>query len=371
MQTITELGNITGKRILLRLDLNVPVRDGIVINDFRIRRAIPTIRLLEEHDGIIIILSHIAEKEGGTLVPVFKKLQQHMDVTFVGDPLSESGREQIANAEPGDVLLCENIRNYKGEKANDTLFAEELARLGDIFINDAFSASHRSHASIVTLPKLLPSFAGPLFYEEMNNLEIVKNPPSPSLFIIGGAKFDTKIPLIEHFLNRVDMVFVGGALANLFFKAKGFNVGGSLLSDSYFDVQSIISNDKLLLPVDIEVQSGDGIFARALGDVAQEDKILDVGPKTMDMLTPLIKKARLILWNGPLGNYEAGFRQHTGELASLIAQSDAISIVGGGDTVISITELGIEDKFDFLSTAGGAMVYYLSHGTLPGIDALS
>ena len=369
MKSITELGDISGKKILLRLDFNVSVRDGVVVNDFRIRRSMATIQILKERGAIVIILSHIEKKEGGTLEPVFLVLQKNIEVGFVKDFLSDEGRNQIKDAKSGEVLLCENLRKHKGEETNEEGFSKKLAELGDVFVNEAFSTSHRPHASIVSLPKLLPSFVGPLFQDEVTHMDSLKEPKRPFLFIIGGAKFDTKIPMIKSFLEKADNIFILGALAHVFLRARGFEIGESLVSDVEFDIFEYFSDGKILLPDDVEVLSNDKVSIKKIGDVLSDDIIMDVGQKTMKTLSILVKSAKTILWNGSLGNYEKGFGRGTRNLAKIISESNAKSIVGGGDTTIAITELGIEKNFTFVSTAGGAMIDYLLDGTLPGIEA--
>jgi phosphoglycerate kinase len=240
--------------------------------------------------------------------------------------------------------------------------------LGDVYVNEAFSNSHRAHASIVGIPKFIPVFAGFGLEREVLNLSKAFNPPHPFLFILGGAKFETKMPLVEKFLNIADDVFVGGALANDIYKAKGLNVGKSVVSDGEVDLNNFINNPKILVPIDIET---DAHHIKNPEEVTDEEKIYDAGPKTVEILGEKIKNAKFVLWNGPLGDYEKGFVSGTQGVAKALGETEGVEIIiGGGDTLASIKDLGIKKEFSFLSTAGGAMLEFLANGTLPGIEAL-
>jgi phosphoglycerate kinase len=266
--------------------------------------------------------------------------------------------------------LLENLRFDEGEKKNDPKFAKALASLGDIYVNDAFSVSHRSHASVVGIPALLPSYAGFQLEREVTNLSKAFSPSHPFLFILGGAKFDTKLPLLSKFIKIADWVFVGGALATDIFKAKGYEVGKSFVSEGDFGLDEYKDNQNLLLPIDLVNQDKKIVKPENFG---KEDSSMDCGPETITMLKEKINSAKMILWNGPLGVYEKGFRDGTLGLAKAIADNHGrglISLVGGGDTVAAIAENNDDDKFTFVSTAGGAMLDFLANGTLPGIDVL-
>lgn len=344
---------LAGKKVLLRLDLNVPIRDGKVADDFRIRKILPTLEFLHDAGARTIILSHLEGKGGDSLLPVWQELRKIFLVSFSAnfDELAKN----VSGMENGGFAFFENLRTNAGEKANDENFAKKLASFGEMFVNEAFAVSHRAHASIVGLPKFLPSFTGPLFAEEVRKLSGALRPARPALFILGGAKFETKLPLMKKFIRLYDSVFVGGALANDFLKAQGFDIGDSLVSKTPLDLDSLIKTN-LYLPVDT-ITTG-------------RKKIVDAGPKTLEVLRRLVGQAQFILWNGPLGEYEVGFADGTKNLATMIAQSHAQSVVGGGDTVAAITALGLENKFGFVSTAGGAMLDFLANETLPGIEAL-
>jgi phosphoglycerate kinase len=270
----------------------------------------------------------------------------------------------------GDVALFENLRKELGEKTNSPSFARGLSRFGEIYVNDAFSVSHRVHASIVGITKYLPSYAGFQMIEEVAHLSKAFSPKHPFLFILGGAKFDTKIPLIKKFLRDADNVFIGGAIANDFFKGKGYEIGQSLVSDGMVQVKSFFKNKNLILPIDVVASKGSTSRNIKPNDVNHEESIVDIGKDTVDALGALIEKAAFILWNGPLGKYESGFGGSTEKVLKIIAKSKATSIVGGGDTVALITKLKLGDKIGFVSTGGGATLDFLAKGTLPGIKAL-
>lgn len=370
MKAFKDIGNIAGKKVLVRVDFNVPIQDGKVIDVFRITQTIPTLNVLKEKGAKIILISHYEGKDGDTLLPVFNYLKDTFDLEFVKDPFSPDGRIKMDTVlSSGKVVLVENVRAWKGEKENTEDFAKMLASLGEIYVLDAFGASHRKHASIVGVPKILPSFAGLLFEQEVKVLSKAFNPIRPFLFILGGAKFDTKMPLIEKFFKKADMVFVGGALANNFFKDKGFNIGQSLVSEGDFNFKQF-SADRLFLPIDVVAKSSLKSRNTKPEEVLSDEIIMDSGPETLGLLQKLIWKAEFIVWNGPLGNYELGFTKATEDLARAIAQSKRESIVGGGDTLAAINKLDLFKKISFVSTGGGAMLDFLVNETLPGIEAL-
>ncbi|MDE1874919.1 MAG: phosphoglycerate kinase [Patescibacteria group bacterium] len=366
---ISDAGDIRGKKILLRLDLNVPIVDGKVRDDFKIERSLPTIAMLRDRGARTIIISHIDSEISDSLEPVAAYIGKMIQVKEFVRSLDDAPRAAAA-LKDGEMIILENIRRDPGEKANDQAFAGRLAALADYYVNDAFAVSHREHASIVSVPRLIPSFAGPLLAEEIEELSKAFNPPKPFLFILGGAKFDTKLPLIERFLGIADHVFVGGALANDIFKDRGLEVGLSVVSAKHVDLRRVENSPKLLVPDDIIASNPLSAIAKAPGLVGPDDRIMDAGPRTIDALAVLAKKAAFILWNGPLGDYEKGFSAGTEGVARAIAASDARSVVGGGDTIAVIAKLGILDKFSFVSTGGGAMIEFLAKGTLPGIEAL-
>lgn len=306
MKSIEEAGDLSGKRAFVRVDWNVPMKEGQVLDTFRIESSMPTIALLKERGAEVIIATHLEKGEMSAL-------------------------EQFV---PAGAKLLPNLRENPGEEANSMEFAKELAAQADIYVNEAFSVSHREHASIVSLPKLLPSFAGLRLTEEVKNLSKAFYPKHPFLILLGGAKIETKLPLVEKFSNLADSIFIGGAMA-----AKA--------SEMKLD-----SDPKIFFPT---------------GDLAA----LDANDETLDILKEKISKANFIIWNGPLGKYEDGYTKYTYELAQALADSNAEVVVGGGDTLVAIKALSLFDKFSFVSTGGGAMLDFLAKGTLPGIEALS
>ena len=364
-KTLDQMPDVSGQPVLVRLDLNVPVKDGVVVDDFRIKQALPTIEWLRQKQAKILIISHI---EGGTdtLKPVFEYLRKSLPISFCVDCV-ESGNACVEQCQAGEIVLCENIRLYDGEKRNDKDFAKKLASLAKYYVNDAFSVSHRSHASVVGVPQFIPGFIGLQFQKEIENLSKAFNPPHPFLFILGGAKFDTKLPLVKKFLNVADTIYVCGALANDFYKAKGYEVGSSTISNGV-DVSDLLHESKIVLPADIVTEDQQ---VKPVDSIGSQEKMLDAGPQSLAALAPLIKNAKAILWNGPLGNYEKGFTQPTIEVAKMVAESGALSLVGGGDTLAAIASAGVEDKFTFISTGGGAMLDFLANETLPGLQALA
>lgn len=370
--TIEDAGDIAGKYILLRLDLNTPVVDGKVSDPYRIDQAIPTIDILRLKKAKIIIIAHTEAKENTTLWPMFDYLNGFVKLQFAKDLFSAETVKLVADMEDGDVLMLENLRQDAGEKANDPVFAKKLAQYADLYVNDAFSVSHRKHASVVGVTEHLPSYAGPLFLNEVENISKAFTPTHPFVFILGGAKFDTKLPLIQKYLDKADSVVVAGALANNVYKAQGFEIGTSLVSEGEFGISEMLTNQKFVAPVDVTVKKADGSMeVKKANEVLPGEYIGDVGSETVEQIKELVTNASLVVWNGPLGNYEAGFTEQTEKLAEIIAGSNATSIVGGGDTLASIEKLGLMHKFTFASTAGGAMLDFLVNETLPGIEALT
>jgi len=353
MRSIEQIKDLNGKKVIVRVDFNVPIKNGEVEDDFRIRAALPTINFLLEKGGKLVLVTHLGKDGTESLDPVIKSF-------FTISKIAED-----------KVSFFENIRKFPGEINNDADFAKELATNGDIYVNDAFSVSHREHASVVLLPKLLPSYAGFQLSEEINNLShAFESPKHPFLFILGGAKFSTKMPLIEKYLELADYVCIGGALANDFLKAKGYEVGQSLVDSMNYGIEKILNNPKLVVPVDVLVQSEGKLINKKAEEVVKGEIIIDIGTQSLENMGEIIKNSKLILWNGPLGKYEEGGDQSTKKILKLVADSDVESIIGGGDTVALISEMKMEDKFSFVSTGGGATLDFLANGSLPGIKAL-
>ena len=347
--------SFAGKRVLLRLDFNVPLEGGEVRDDYRIRESLPTINFLHERGARLVIISHIGKgKPEDTLLPVAEYLNKLFPVTFLSNLLSEENLRITNSLQDGDVVLLENLRHSPGEEANDLEFALYLASLGDIYVNDAFSVSHRAHASVVGVPALLPHFAGIRLAEETMRLAVAFSPEHPFLFILGGSKISTKMPLLKKFLAIADHVFVGGAIANNFLKVKGVEIGTSTYDkDEIAGLKTYLSDPHLVLPVDVVAKNAAGRETKTLDALTSGDMIVDAGSITIKSLEDVIGAAKLIVWNGPLGFYEEGFTEGSRELLGLIAGSRAMSIIGGGDTVALINEIGALDKFSFVSTGTG------------------
>ncbi len=370
VKKISDETGLKGKYVLLRSSLNVPIVEGKVVNQFRIVRAIPTIKHLLDQGARVILIGHIGRDPKETLKPVADILSEMFPVTWAGLLKGDVVDRMRLELKDGEILMLENLRSDEREVKNDKSMAEELAAMADVYVADAFDAAHRGHTSIVGISSLIPSYVGINFFMEYEELKRTLKPEHPSLFILGGAKFETKMPLVEKFLNSYDHIFIGGALANDFFKAKGFEVGQSLVSDIDLSDSDLLTNEKIIIPVDVVVDGPNGKRTVTPNEVFTEESILDVGPETIKLLSLYTRGAKTILWNGPLGNYEKGFEEGTEELAKLVSESGSYSVVGGGDTVAAIEELGLSGQFGFMSTGGGAMLSFLEHGTVPAIDAL-
>lgn len=368
MKTLKDIGNVDGKIALVRVDFNVPVLDGVVEDDFRIKSAITTIDYLRKVGAKVCLIAHCEsniEGEKSTLLPAYIVLKTYVDCVFAKD-IGEA-KDLL---EKNNVVLIENIRENAGEKANDIDFAKELAVIADFYVNEAFSVCHRRHASIVSVPKFLPSYAGLQLEREISELSKAFNPAHPFVFILGGAKFETKLPLINKFIDKADVLCIGGALSSDILRAKGKNIGASLVSKNEVDLSLVISSKKLMSVIDVVVENGENVETKKVDDLLDGDKIVDVGMETVKLWEEKIRDAAFVLWNGPLGNFERGFDKGTLALASAIASSDAESVVGGGDTLSAIKKLNLENAFSFISTGGGATLDFLANETLPGIEAL-
>ncbi|MEX2341099.1 MAG: phosphoglycerate kinase, partial [Candidatus Paceibacterota bacterium] len=359
---VEDIKGLKGKRVLLRASLNAPVANGVVAETFRLEQALPTIEFLKKEGARVVIIGHIGKGAEESLKPIADFLAEKAGVRWGGE-LEGGGREQVDSLEDGEAVLLENLRRDPRETASDIDFAKELASLADVYVNDAFSDSHREHASIVGVPKYLPSYFGKSFWREYQGLSQAMKPQSPSVFILGGAKFDTKMPLVERYTSLYDRVFIGGALANDIFKAKGFEVGTSLVSEVDLSGNELLTNPRVVSPTDVVVDGPEGRREVGARGVGSDEVIMDIGPTALKELEEMVQGAKTILWNGPLGNFEKGFSLGTEMLARTISKSDAYSVVGGGDTVAAIRSLGLDTKFGFMSTAGGAMLVFLETGT--------
>lgn len=367
---------LKGKRVLVRAGLDLPLDErGEVADLFRVKKAIPTLRYLSDSGAKVIILSHIGRDVTNTNAPVQRALTRHVKTTYVPDLFGHVAKSAIEMMGNGDILLLENLRqHYEEEKANDAVFAQNLASLGDIYVNDAFSNSHRAHASMVGIPKLLPHYAGLLVRDEVKELSAALNPPHPAFAIIGGAKFETKVPVITMFLEKYDHTFVTGALANDVFKAQGLSVGRSLVSEE-LPTPAVIGHARFISPNDVTAQASDGhAFVKKPHEVALDDKIVDIGPDSVALVAPYIERANFILWNGTTGLYEEGFMSYMHAIAELISHrvaSGGHAVIGGGDTIAALEGSGLtEERLGFFSTGGGAMLEFLIKGSLPALEAL-
>ncbi|MES2953332.1 MAG: phosphoglycerate kinase [Patescibacteria group bacterium] len=345
-----EGGALHGKRVFARVDWNEPVAEGVVKDDFRIQKTLSSLRFILAHAEHLTIATHL-EEDDGDVTPLFEK--------FLSFPGIREHQSKIS--------MLENLRKDPREKANDPAFAAELARMADIYVNEAFAVSHREHASIVGIPKLLPPYAGYTLEDEVRELGRVFTPEHPFVAVLGGAKFETKIALTKRFSELSDTIFISGALCIEFFRSKGYEMGCSIETPVLHEVAEFLHNAKIQLPKDIITEKGE---VKRPDQVGKDDAVRDIGPATVREMTDAIAKAKLVVWNGPLGKYEDGFTKATDDLAEAIAKSGAYSIVGGGDTLTSIKKLDLLSKFDFVSTGGGAMLDFIAEGTLPGIEAL-
>lgn len=370
--TIKDIKDLKGKRVILRLDFNVPIKNGKIVETMRIDRALPTVEYLIKKKARVIILSHIGKDASSSLKPIVRYLSRKIKVGFVPDFRTEEARKMVEGLPLGGVVVFENLRLDERETENDPEFAKYLASFGDIYVNDAFAVTHRAHASVVGITKYLPSYIGFLIDDEVKHLSLALNPKHPFLFILGGAKFETKMPLLKKFMKRADNIFVGGILANDFIRDAGLEVGTSTVDRYKFNITSLLKKGKIILPTDVMVSdpSNKKGTTKYIDDLSHGDAIVDVGPETIRALAPILKKAKLIVWNGPLGYYEGGFDKGTIMLLKVIIGTKATTIIGGGDTAVVIEKNGLEKDLSFVSTGGGATLDYLIDGKLVGIDAV-
>ena len=371
LPTVKDIKNLKGKRVVLRLDFNVPMKNGKIVETMRIDRAMPTLEYLIKKKARVIILSHIGKDASSSLKPIVRYLNKKMNVGFVPDFRTEQARKVAESLPEGGVVVFENLRLDDRETENDPEFAKYLASFGDVYVNDAFAVSHRAHASVVGITKYLPSYSGFLIADEVKHLSLALKPKHPFLFVLGGAKFETKMPLLKKFMKRADQVFIGGILANDFFHDEGLEVGKSFVDKYSFKLTPLLKKGKIILPSDVVVRNGIGkTGTKHVEELLVGDSIMDVGPQTIKDLVPILKKAKLIVWNGPLGYYEGGFDKGTIALLKAITETKATSIIGGGDTAAVVEKLGLDKKISFVSTGGGATLDFLVDGKLPGIDAI-
>ncbi len=372
-RTLDDVSDLSGKAALVRVDFNVPMEDGNVADDTRLKAALPTIHRLREAGAKVVLLAHFDRPKGErvpsmSLKPVVEPLELllHGPVRFADDCVGDEAKAAVADLDAGGVLLLENVRFHKGEEKNDPAFAAQLAELGDLYVNDAFSAAHRAHASTEGLARLLPAYAGCAMARELEALDAaLGKPQKPVIGIVGGAKVSTKLDLLKNLVAKLDYLAIGGGMANTFLFAQGVDVGGSLCEK--------------LLPVDVVVAKGvkPGIESgvRALDRIAADDLILDAGPETVARLNRAMDLSKTLIWNGPLGVFEVPpFDKATVEAAKHAAElaksGKLVAVAGGGDTVAALNHAGTADDMTFVSTAGGAFLEWMEGKVLPGVEAL-
>ncbi len=392
-QTLDQ-ADLHGKRALVRVDFNVPMEDGKVTDDTRLRAAVPTIEKLRKGGAKVILLAHFDRPKGKpvpsmSLEPIVEPLSKVLGypVAFATDCIGPTARAAVNAMQPGDVLLLENVRFHPGEEANDRKFADALAANGDLYVNDAFSAAHRAHASTEALAHRLPAYAGEQMRLELDALDrALGNPERPVLGIVGGSKVSTKLDLLRHLVTRLDKLAIGGGMANTFLYAQGHDVGASYcekeLAETAREVIRLAgqNNCKLFLPIDIVVAEklapGAPARVRDIGHVDEDERILDAGPETVERLCRAMSNSKTLIWNGPLGVFEMPpFDKGTVEAAryaaKLVREGKLVAVAGGGDTVAALHAAGVVDDFTFVSTAGGAFLEWMEGKTLPGVAALS
>lgn len=381
---------LDGKRVLMRVDFNVPMdKPGNILDDGKMRGALPTIEYVLAHNGKLILMSHLGRPKGKPnpkyslkgLAPHLQRLLNGAVVSFAEDCVGPEVEEKVNNMKPGEVLLLENLRFHYGEEENDADFSRQLAALGDVYVNDAFGTAHRAHSSTVGVADYLPAYAGFLMEAEVNMLKsVVESPERPRMAILGGAKVIDKLGIIENLLEKMDIILIGGGMANTFLKAQGKNVGNSLFErDLLSEATRLLDKAEqkkvqLLLPVDVVIAgeiSADA-SARVVGvdEVPDDTMIVDIGPRTIEIYREKIDQARTIIWNGPMGVYEyEQFARGSKEITRAMANASAVSVIGGGDSAVIAHDLMLEDKITHISTGGGATLEFLEGIKLPGVVA--
>ncbi len=389
-KTIEDI-QVAGKRVLVRVDFNVPLDENKnITDDTRIRAALPTIQYLVKNKAKVILMSHLGRPKGQmnpkySLAPVAKRLSELLgqDVIMAQDVIGESAKQAVANMKDGQVVLLENVRFHKEEEKNDPEFAKVLAQLGDIYVNDAFGTAHRAHASTEGVARHLPAVAGYLIQKELEIMgKALENPERPFVAILGGAKVSDKIGVIENLIDKVDVLLIGGGMAYTFLKAMGYEIGNSLLEEDKIDLAKDLMDKakakgvKLLLPVDNVVAQE--FKADAAHKIVDSQNIepgwqgLDIGPKTREMFGQEIKKAKTVVWNGPMGVFEMpAFAEGTKAIAKYVSECGGTTIIGGGDSAAAVEQLGFADKMTHISTGGGASLEFLEGKVLPGVAALN
>jgi 3-phosphoglycerate kinase len=367
-KSIQNLENLKGKKVLVRVDVNTSLGDNGAVDpgeDWRIIKAYQSIDYLVEKGACVILISHIGREVTESLKPIYEYMSQHITLGFLPHYDPEILINSITHMQHGSVIMLENLRQHAGEKENNSKFLDTLVDLCDVYVNDAFSVSHRKHASVHDLALRLPAFFGLQFVDEIDHLSQVLDSTGSTTLVLGGAKFGTKLDLLGKLLPQVDYALIGGALANVFLRERGIEIGKSFVDD--VDISSMIENEKIIVPVDAVDQHGDVV---AIDQIGKEDMILDIGPETEKLFETIIAHTSTGLWNGPMGKYEDGYVSGSVAVADSVALSGTFSVTGGGDTATVILEQDLSDSFDFISTGGGAMLDFLVDGTLPGIDII-
>ena len=383
--------DVTGKRVLLRVDFNVPLdrNTGAISDDSRIRASLPTIRYLVNHEAKIILCSHLGRPKGKVvenlrIAPIAQRLSQLMGVSVVTSPdcVGQEVEEKVGALKEGDILVLENLRFHPGEEANDLGFAQKLARLADVYVNDAFGTAHRAHASTVGVAKQLPAVAGLLMAKELKVMgELLHNPEQPFACLIGGAKVSDKIGLLQSMLRKVDMLLIGGGMAATFLKAQGHEVGRSPIEEDRLSLAERLLREaeegqvSLLLPIDAvvteEVKAGATTRVVPTTDIPSDSYVVDIGPKSIELFCGKLERCRTVIWNGPMGVYEIPkFAQGTRSLASFLSTLSATTVIGGGSTAEAVQEMGLTDKMTHVSTGGGASLRFLEGAVLLGVEVL-
>jgi phosphoglycerate kinase len=372
---------IEGRDVFLRVDFNVPIKKGKIKDETKIIAALPTIRFLSRYKCRIIVATHLGDPAGKKVSelstkPLAKRLGailKNIKVDYVDQVVGEKVKKAFQKVKPGGILFLENLRFEAGEEKNDKKFAAQLASLAEIYVNEAFSVCHRAHASVSAIKKFLPSFTGLTLEKEIESLNKVKNPAKPLVVLMGGAKIKTKINLIKNLESKAANILIGGALANNFFKALGMDTGKSLIDKESVQIaKKLIKNKKIILPLDVTVETKKGIIVKIIDEIGKGDVILDIGPQTIGYYAGIIKKAATIVWNGPMGAFEKPhFRHGTVALGQMVAarsRGKAFGVVGGGETLEALKMTGMEGYVDWISTGGGAMLSYLGGEKMPGLE---